>query len=227
MIGFTQIKHFLLRHSAINLAVSRIYRMISCNRKRIRGKNNQLVYDNTYTKRCTVNINGSNNRIVLKGTNYLEDCSFHIRGNNNEIVLDDLVCAYHAVFCIEDDGGCIEVGNKSLLSGKIEIASTEGTAIRIGEDCLFSSGIDIRSGDSHSIYDESGKRINNASDIYVGNHVWIGRSAVLLKGTRIPDGCVVGAGAILNRAYEKDHAILAGIPARIVRENIEWKHERE
>lgn len=227
MEGFQKVKNFLLKNKKINLVVSAAFRLISRNRKRIRGKNNRLVYDNTYAKRCRIDIIGSNNHVVFKGTNYLEDCCFHIRGNNNEIVLDDLVCAYHAVFCIEDDGGRIEVGYKSLLSGKIEIASTEGTAIKIGKNCLFSSNIDIRSGDSHSIYDESGKRINKASDICVGDHVWIGRSAVLLKGTRIPNGCVVGAGAILNKAYEKDHAILVGVPARIVKENIEWKHERE
>ncbi len=220
-----RIKAFLLKHQKINRIVARIYRFVFGGRKRIRGKQNEIMYANTYMKRCRIQITGSGNRVIFQGTNYLEGCTFHITGDHNEIRLDDQVCAYGGVFCIEDHGGCIQVGRKTLFSGQIELASTEGTTISVGEDCLFSSQIDIRSGDSHSIFDETGKRINPAADITIGNHVWIGRVSVL-KGTYIPAGCVVGTGAILTKAYDTPNACIVGVPAKIVKEQIHWTHER-
>lgn len=226
-MNVAKIKNWLLKNKRINCFVSGIFRLVFCNHHRIRGKGNCVFYENTYTKRCRVQIVGSNNRVIFKGTNYLEDCRFTISGNNNTIVIDDKVCAYHAGLHIEDNGGTIQVGFMTLLAGKIEIASTEGTAIRIGRNCLFSSNIDIRSGDSHSIFDESGNRINKAQDICVGDHVWIGHGAMLLKGTQVPDGCVVGAGAVLTKVYKKENSVIVGIPAKIVKENICWEHERK
>jgi acetyltransferase-like isoleucine patch superfamily enzyme len=49
--------------------------------------------------------------------------------------------------------------------------------------------------------------------IIIGNDVWIGANAVILKGVEIGDGAVVAAGAVVNKpiaAYE----IWGGVPAK-------------
>ena len=50
----------------------------------------------------------------------------------------------------------------------------------------------------------------------VGNDVWIGRNAIVMGGVRIGDGAVVGAGAVVTKDVPP-YAIVAGVPARIIR----------
>ena len=130
-------------------------------------------------------------------------------------------------FYTEDDGNTISVGDNTTFAGKIHIACTEGTKCVIGRDCLFSSEIVIRTGDSHSVLDGDGARINPAEDVVIGDHVWISYRALVTKGAVIPNNCVIGTGAIVTRGTGKDgNVILAGIPAKAVKKEIDWCKER-
>ena len=46
-------------------------------------------------------------------------------------------------------------------------------------------------------------------DITIGNNVWIGANSVLLAGTRIGDGCIIGAGCIVSRAIPEDSVVVS------------------
>lgn len=52
--------------------------------------------------------------------------------------------------------------------------------------------------------------------IRVGNDVWIGAGAILLKGVTVEDGAVIAAGAVVTKSVPKG-AIVAGNPAKIIR----------
>ena len=71
-----------------------------------------------------------------------------------------------------------------------------------------------------------GNRINPSESIVVQDHVWIGYRALVNKGVVIPKNSVVGTGAVVTKAFEEENVILAGVPAKIVKHNIDWKHER-
>jgi acetyltransferase-like isoleucine patch superfamily enzyme len=55
---------------------------------------------------------------------------------------------------------------------------------------------------------------------YVGRNCFIGGESLILPGVRIGDNCVVGAGSVVTKDVP-ERSIVAGNPARIVRENIE------
>ena len=98
-----------------------------------------------------------------------------------------------------------------------------GSNLLIGSDCMFSNSIDIRTGDSHAIYDaHSKKRINSQQNIVIGDHVWIGHTVSVFKGTLINDGSVIGARSLLPGSNIPAKSIAAGIPAAVVKENILW-----
>ena len=59
--------------------------------------------------------------------------------------------------------------------------------------------------------------------LMIGPHVWIGSSVTVLKGAVIPDGCVIAAGSVVCSKFEMKNALIAGNPARVIRENISWE----
>ena len=56
--------------------------------------------------------------------------------------------------------------------------------------------------------------------VHIGDHVWIGAHAVILKGVTIGDGAVVGAGSVVTRDVPA-LAVVAGNPVRVLRMRID------
>ena len=102
----------------------------------------------------------------------------------------------------------------------------EGTSVIMGDNCLGSANIEIRSGDSHSIFNYQNERINRSRDIEIGKHVWIGQGVFILKGSRIPDNCVVGASSVITKEFSDNNCIIAGNPAKVVKREIIWDGNR-
>lgn len=59
----------------------------------------------------------------------------------------------------------------------------------------------------------------------IGNHVWLGLNTSILKGVRIGNNSAVGNGTILTKNVA-NNTIVAGNPARRIKENINWDRER-
>lgn len=188
-------------------------------------KGNQIDYSGAFLKTSSIQIYGRNNKIIINPENRLKNCKLFIKGNNCEIIVGKHSILNHLELWIEDDSGKINIGCHTTIEGG-HIAATEGTKIMIGEDCMFSHRIEIRNGDSHSIFDiKSSKRINNAKDVKIGNHVWLGADTKILKGSIIDDGSVIATGAIVT-SHVESNSIYAGVPAKKVKENIYWERER-
>ena len=107
--------------------------------------------------------------------------------------------------------------HSSFINENVQI--TCGESIEIGSGCAIGRDVIIRSYDGHRILNESYKI---SAPIKIGNHVWIGQRAMILKGVTIGDGAVVAAGAIVTKDVPP-HSIVAGIPARVISNNVQWK----
>ena len=109
----------------------------------------------------------------------------------------------------------------------VRVYVVDGSNLRIGEGCMISDHVDIRTTDNHAIYDiKTGKRINWEEDVEIGPRVWIGTRVIVLKGSRIPEGCIVGAGSVVTKKHMFADTMIVGNPARPVKENVIWTMER-
>ena len=169
-------------------------------------------------------IKARNNRLVLgKGVMFEGDCHIRFTGS----------------------GSSVEIGNHNWVGGEMELsvnanshfktgdnctfesiyAVTHEGSISLGDDCMFSVRVHLRQTDGHPIFDaESGQRINRGKNIAIGNHVWVGFEAFILGGCAIGNDCIVGARAVTSGCFP-DGVIVAGSPARIVREGITWRKD--
>ena len=113
------------------------------------------------------------------------------------------------------------VGNKTSFY-KTEISTYDnGSEVEIGEDCMFGFDTIIYNTDGHSIF-QNGNLINKADKLVIGDHVWCGWGSTILKNSYIPSGCIVGKSAVVAKKFEKENVVIAGNPAKIIKENICW-----
>jgi acetyltransferase-like isoleucine patch superfamily enzyme len=93
-------------------------------------------------------------------------------------------------------------------------------SVTIGQDAAIGPEVSIRDSDSHTI---SGSSRPPTQPIRIGDHVWIGARATILKGVTIGDGAIVAAGAIVTKDVEPG-TLVAGAPAKFVRHST-WAHD--
>ena len=113
-------------------------------------------------------------------------------------------------------GGVIEVGDCTFIGSWTTVVAR--TAVRIGSHCLVAERVTIRDQD-HDVRGPIGAHIAEAgfqvSEVEIGDDVWIGAGAVILRGVRIGRGAVVGANSVVNRDVASGD-IVAGVPARVI-----------
>ena len=164
---------------------------------------------------------GKNNRVVLHKQSGLKNTLIEFKGDNGSFQIGEKASIF-GTFRIGHD--CkIKIGNGVTSTNAVYATCAEKTGITIGDDCMFATNNQIRTDDSHAIYDlDTGKRINHSKDIFIGNHVWIAYGAIVLGGAHIGNGCVLGMHSLAKKQFP-DNCVIAGIPAKVVRENIFWK----
>lgn len=91
----------------------------------------------------------------------------------------------------------------------------------IGEGILISRDVKIFDSDFHKVLDEAGNQTNDPKPMQIGDHVWIGLGAIILRGSQIGDGAVISAGSVvMGKIKAGTNAI--GNPARSF-SSIRWE----
>lgn len=115
--------------------------------------------------------------------------------------------------------GHLSLGRNSYMNASlIQCANS----ITIGDNCAIAGDVLIQDTDFHPILDENGREKPISKSIVIGNHVWICAHAIILKGVTIGDGAIVAAGAVVTKDVPA-RCVVAGNPAKVVRENVIWK----
>ena len=140
-------------------------------------------------------------------------------GNINSSSTSNMLGLWQRTIMVARYGGRIEIGDGFGISGST-IYSTK--SIKIGENATIGANCKIIDNDFHPL-DPEQRRLNLNEEhtarapIVIGDNCFIGMNSIILKGTKIGNNVVVGAGSVVHGTFP-DNCIIAGNPARIIRQ---------
>lgn len=111
-------------------------------------------------------------------------------------------------------GAKLFLGNNSFINSDCKIRCHN--SITIGNNCAISHDFTIMDSDAHQLNGNS-----NTNPIVIGDNVWIGTRVTILNGVTIGEGAVIAAGSIVKDDVPA-RSLVAGVPAKIIKENVVW-----
>lgn len=155
--------------------------------------------------------------VVNLKRNVVKPCTLWV-GDNSTIISRGFTM-YEGAAIVVVDGGKLILGRNSYMNESlIQCANS----ITIGDNCAIAGDVLIQDTDFHPILDENGNEKPMSKPIVIGNKVWICAKSTILKGVTIGDGAIVAAGAVVTKDVPA-RCLVAGNPAKVVRENVIWK----
>ena len=171
------------------------------NSMKIRGNNSYVSAVNSSITNSQIVIDGDNCHLILQEGTMINNSKIVIRGVNCAIEIGE------GTTIGSGDFGCMGIGN----------------SINIGARCMIADNVDVWATDSHPIVDrESGNLLNTSSSILIADHVWIGKSASVLKGVKVGQGSVIGMKSVVTHDVEP-YSLYVGVPAKKIKGSIMWE----
>lgn len=193
---------------------------VNCVMKGVRNKNSLLILEGntTFKASASAKIN------IKKGFLFLNK-SFRVKEpfaamiemrDNSEINVDDTFSIHSGCHIIVLENAKLNLGS-GYINRNVKIRCFK--EITIGSNVAISENVTIWDSDAHSIF---GKETEMTQSIHIGNNVWIGNNVTILKGVTIGNGAIIAAGAVVTKNIP-EACLAAGIPAKVIKENVKWK----
>ena len=137
------------------------------------GKRYDVAWLQRISPSCALKLYGKGRIKMGQNTELAADCNFEALGN-----------------------GSLEIGDKTYFNRFCMISAQE--SVKIGKECIFGPGVKIFD-NNHKYSKEGGASTDiSTSPIVIGNHCWIASDVIILKGSKIGNNCVIGAGCIIH-----------------------------
>lgn len=129
-------------------------------------------------------------------------------------------------------GSRLSVAKEAVLTfGANFINTAEGKIvckknITFGNNVITSWDTLIMDTDWHSMENVQTKEVFPCTkEIVIGNNVWICTRSVILKGSIIADGCIIGANTLCTKVFKDENCLIAGNPAQVCKYNVTFHKE--
>lgn len=197
--------------------------MASTTNIRIDSKSVFTIGQSTLNETSVIDVSGADNTVTI-GNNVKGKVLIKVAGTGSQVLIDDDVNIMGVLNIIIMRGhSTVRIKKASSFMGLVRLFNHEPSSIEIGEDCMFAGEILVTTSDMHPVFDaDTDARINPALPIVIGDHVWVGMGVSILKGVTLGSGSVAGMSSLVTRGVYPEKCVIAGNPARVVRENIRW-----
>ena len=170
----------------------------------------------------------SKNSVYGKGTKF-DSTSLCLNTTNNKckIKIGDN-CLIRCVMKVDGEGSIV-VGDNTYIGGQTVVGAVE--RIEIGNNVIISTEVHIYDNNNHPTSPMKREKMSRSGDYFgrlwqwaesehrpikIGDNVWIGERATILKGVTIGKGSIVACGAVVTHDVPP-YSVFGGNPAKIVK----------
>lgn len=138
----------------------------------------------------------------------------YIRGGKSIEGARNITTGHACRFDLEGERKTLFIGENCEIGDNVHIVAHE--KVVIGDNVLMASKVFI-SDTNHGIYkgekQDSPETTPNSRQLVtkpvkIGNNVWIGENVVILAGSEIGDGCVIGANSVITKVIESNSMVV-------------------
>ena len=124
-------------------------------------------------------------------------------------------------------GSTIEILKNAELESKYFTMNNFSTLVSakkiiLGEDVMIARNAVVFDSDFHVIeYDEN--QAEYSETVSIGDHVWIGANAIILKGVIVGNGSIIAANTVVTKNVEQ--GVMVGNEKKlcVLKENVRWR----
>ena len=145
-------------------------------------------------------------------------CSLRLR-SNARLTIHGNAEIFHGTVVLVGENAHLEMGHKSYINFNSTVICYDH--IIIGSNCAISWNTNMFDGNAHELVVDEVAR-PRTQPVVIGDKVWIGTGAIILSGVTVGNGAVVAAGSVVAEDVP-GQALVAGNPARVVREKATWR----
>ena len=113
--------------------------------------------------------------------------------------------------------GVLTVGKKFFCNADCDILCNK--SITFGDDNLLGWNITLLDADGHDTYANGMKQVSQ-KDIVLGDHVWVGAEASILKGVRLADNTIIPYGSVIHKSNNEKNVVFHN---KVLKTEIAWK----
>lgn len=162
----------------------------------------KISYPQARLVRRPVYMRGKHSLVGGKGLTTGHGCRFDLKGDIQTLFIGDNCEIGDNVHIVAYEN--VKIGNNVLMASKIFVSDTNHGVyknFRGGQDSPLTAPNDRQ-------------LVTNPTSI--GNNVWIGENVVVLPGSTIGNGCIIGANAVVS-GFIEDNSIAVGSPAKVIK----------
>ena len=113
------------------------------------------------------------------------------------------------------NSGKITIGKETFPGDSPGVYINAQNGVTIGDYTNLGPNVGIISA-NHDFIDNS--LASDAPPIQIGRFCWLGMGAIILPGVQLGDFTIVGAGSVVTQSFTEGYCIIAGNPAKQIRE---------
>jgi acetyltransferase-like isoleucine patch superfamily enzyme len=111
----------------------------------------------------------------------------------------------------------VRIGQGTAFFGHVTIDSTRPCLLEIGKNCILTDGVVVLTHgyDWAVLREKYHEVVSSSGKVVLGDNIFVGNNTIILKGVRIGENCIIGAGSVVTHDIPPD-SVAAGNPCKVI-----------